>query len=39
METKAHHALVGFFVVFLTAAGVFFLLWLSRPVRPRVSRV
>ena len=30
METKAHHALVGFFVVFLTAAGVFFLLWLSQ---------
>lgn len=30
METKAHHALVGFFVVFLTAAGVFFFLWLSQ---------
>jgi len=30
METKAHHALVGFFVVFLAAAGGFFLLWLSQ---------
>ncbi|MFW6412971.1 MAG: MlaD family protein, partial [Oceanicaulis sp.] len=30
METKAHHALVGFFVVFLTAAAVFFFLWLSQ---------
>lgn len=30
METKAHHAVVGFFVVFLTAAAVFFFLWLSQ---------
>ena len=30
METKAHHALVGFFVVFLTAAGLLFFLWLSQ---------
>lgn len=30
METKAHHALVGFFVVFLTAAGAFFALWLGQ---------
>ncbi len=30
METKAHHALVGFFVIFLAAAGGFFLLWLSQ---------
>ncbi len=29
METKAHHALVGFFVVFLLAAGSVFLLWLA----------
>ncbi len=30
METKAHHALVGFFVVFLVAAGGFFALWLGQ---------
>ena len=30
METKAHHALVGFFVIFLVAAGAFFVLWLSQ---------
>jgi len=30
METKAHHALVGFFVVFLVLAGGFFSLWLSQ---------
>ena len=30
METKAHHALVGLFVVLLAAAGVFFSLWLSQ---------
>ncbi|MCC5996685.1 MAG: MCE family protein [Oceanicaulis sp.] len=30
METKAHHTLVGFFVVFLTLAGGFFALWLSQ---------
>lgn len=30
METKAHHALVGFFVVCLAGAGVFFFLWLSQ---------
>lgn len=30
METKAHHALVGFFAVFLLAAGAFFVLWLSQ---------
>jgi phospholipid/cholesterol/gamma-HCH transport system substrate-binding protein len=30
METKAHHALVGLFVVSLAAAGVFFSLWLSQ---------
>ncbi|MEO1039736.1 MAG: MlaD family protein [Pseudomonadota bacterium] len=30
METKAHHALVGFFVVFLIAAGGFFALWLGQ---------
>ena len=29
METKAHHALVGFFAMFLVAAGGFFILWLS----------
>jgi len=29
METKAHHALVGFFVAFLVAGGVIFALWLS----------
>ena len=29
METKAHHALVGFFVVFILAAGSIFLLWLA----------
>lgn len=29
METKAHHALVGFFAMFLIAAGGFFILWLS----------
>jgi len=29
METKAHYALVGFFVVFLLAAGSVFLLWLA----------
>lgn len=38
METKAHHALVGFFVVFLTAAGVFFLLWLSQTTFDREFR-
>lgn len=30
METKAHHALVGFFVVFLAAAGVLFTLWIAQ---------
>lgn len=30
METKAHHALVGFFVVFLAAAGALFTLWLAQ---------
>jgi phospholipid/cholesterol/gamma-HCH transport system substrate-binding protein len=30
METKAHHALVGFFVIFLVLAGGFFALWLSQ---------
>ena len=30
METKAHHALVGFFVVFLVLAGGFFVLWLGQ---------
>ncbi|TRO95208.1 MCE family protein [Glycocaulis profundi] len=30
METKAHHALVGFFVVLLTLAGAFFSLWLAQ---------
>lgn len=30
METKAHHALVGIFVVLLTAAGLFAFLWLSQ---------
>lgn len=30
MENKAHHALVGFFVVFLAAAGALFTLWLSQ---------
>lgn len=30
METKAHHALVGFFVIFLVAASAFFVLWLSQ---------
>ncbi|MEE2526254.1 MlaD family protein [Hyphobacterium sp. HN65] len=30
METKAHHALVGFFVVFLVMAGGFFVLWLGQ---------
>lgn len=30
METKAHHALVGFFVVFLLTAGGFFALWLGQ---------
>ena len=30
METKAHHALVGFFVVFLATAGLFFFLWLAQ---------
>ncbi|MCW5725681.1 MAG: MCE family protein [Maricaulaceae bacterium] len=30
METKAHHALVGFFAVFLIAAGGFFALWLGK---------
>ncbi|MEQ8404368.1 MAG: MlaD family protein [Oceanicaulis sp.] len=29
METKAHHALVGFFVAFLVAGGAIFVLWLS----------
>lgn len=29
METKAHHALVGFFVAFLVAGGAIFALWLS----------
>ena len=29
METKAHHALVGFFVAFLVAGGIIFALWLS----------
>ena len=29
METKAHHAIVGFFVVFLTVSGVMLSLWLS----------
>ena len=29
METKAHHALVGFFAMFLVAAGGFFILWLG----------
>jgi phospholipid/cholesterol/gamma-HCH transport system substrate-binding protein len=29
METKAHHVLVGFFAMFLVAAGGFFILWLS----------
>ncbi|WP_306016686.1 MlaD family protein [Oceanicaulis sp. MMSF_3324] len=29
METKAHHAIVGFFVVFLTVSGVMLTLWLS----------
>jgi len=29
METKAHHALVGFFVAFLVCGGVIFGLWLS----------
>lgn len=30
METKAHHALVGFFAVFLILAGGFFALWLGQ---------
>lgn len=30
METKAHHALVGIFVVLLTAAGVVAFLWLAQ---------
>ena len=30
METKAHHALVGIFVVLLTVAGVFAFLWLAQ---------
>jgi len=30
METKAHHALVGFFAVFLVLAGGFFALWLGQ---------
>lgn len=30
METKAHHALVGIFVLLLTAAGLFAFLWLSQ---------
>jgi phospholipid/cholesterol/gamma-HCH transport system substrate-binding protein len=30
METKAHHALVGFFAVFLVFAGGFFALWLGQ---------
>ena len=30
METKAHHALVGIFVVLLTMAGVFAFLWLAQ---------
>ncbi|WP_270375414.1 MlaD family protein [Marinicauda sp. Alg238-R41] len=30
METKAHHALVGFFVVFLAAAAALFTLWISQ---------
>ncbi|XBQ15383.1 MAG: MlaD family protein [Oceanicaulis sp.] len=38
METKAHHALVGFFVVFLTAAGLFFFLWLSQTTFDREFR-
>jgi phospholipid/cholesterol/gamma-HCH transport system substrate-binding protein len=29
METKAHHALVGFFVAFLVCGGAIFALWLS----------
>jgi len=29
METKAHHTIVGFFVVFLTVSGVMLSLWLS----------
>ena len=29
METKAHHALVGFFVVFLVVAGSLFTVWLA----------
>lgn len=30
METKAHHALVGIFVVLLSVAGVFTFLWLAQ---------
>lgn len=30
METRAHHALVGMFVILLTLAGVFFFMWLAQ---------
>jgi phospholipid/cholesterol/gamma-HCH transport system substrate-binding protein len=38
METKAHHALVGIFVVLLTVAGVFAFLWLAQATFDREFR-